>query len=536
MSTESAAFMAEIDRLVERRMAEARTPGVALAVTDRERLLYTRAYGVAAVEGGAPLTLTHRMEFGSIGKSVTALVLLQLQAEGRLRLDDPVERYLPWFRVQNAPSIRLHHLLSHTSGLIGGTDFPPDARLEVWSLRDTRTVWPPGSRFHYSNVGFKTLGLILQEVSGRTYQELVAERVLAPLNMGETDAVITHALRPRLAVGHQSLYDDRPYWPGDPLVPAPWIETDTADGCLSSTAPDLARYVRLFLNGGQAGSTPLLAPADFRRLIAPVIETGPGEWYALGIGRRGQDPDAVIEHSGGMLGYHAHIMADPASGLGVAVLINGPGDPERIAAAALRAAGGHDVLRADDRAGAPDGAARWAGAFSSPAGDVIELIAAGAGVIEARFNGEALPDPVVKGPDALLLHHPALSRFLLERPRESGSASAFYHGGTLYRAGGETGGPEEPSPQQSSVTGHYRSHDPWDSNFRVVARGPDFYWIPPQGVSARLWPHADDPDRFSLSDEDGPLPEELRFGARPDGGQVWEAWLAGNPFARFFTP
>lgn len=536
MSTDKAAWITRIDQTVDRRMHEAHTPGVALAVTDRHQILYERTYGVASVEGGTALGLAHRMPFGSIGKSFTAIVLLRLQAEGRIRLDDLVELYLPWFRVRNRPDIRLYHLLSHTSGLIRGTDHPPDARVEVWSLRETQTIWVPGSRFHYSNVGFKILGLILEEVTGRSYRELVTEYVLNPLEMGETDAVITHALRPRLAVGHEPLYDDRPYWPGDPLVPAPFVETDTADGCLSSTVSDLGRYVRLLLNGGQVGSSPLLAADDFRRLVAPVIAAGPDGWYALGIGRRGPHATSVIEHSGGMLGYHAHIMADPVSGLGVAVLMNGPGHPDRIAAEALRAARDHTARVEDDPGGTPHDEGRLAGMFSSPEGDVLELTPTAIGALGARFNGSAIADPIWKGPRTLLFHHPALSRFLLEWDGAPDGAAGLYHGGTPYRAAGAKDAAAGLSARQTAFIGHYRSHNPWDSNFRVVARGPDLYWIPPDGDSARLLPHADDPHRFSLSDDDGPNPEELWFGARINEGPAWAAWLAGNPFARFFTP
>ncbi|MGC8489738.1 MAG: serine hydrolase domain-containing protein [Clostridia bacterium] len=528
------------DSFVERVRAEDGTPGVALSVTDRDGVLYSRTYGLSNAKAGEPLLPHHRIEFGSIGKSFTALLLLQLQAEGRLSLEEPVEAYLPWFQVKGRPRILLSHLLSHTSGLIGGTDFPPDAHLEVWSLRHTETVWAPGARFHYANVGFKTLGLVLEAVTGRSYRELVRERLLDPLEMGDTDAVITHEVRRQLADGHRPLYDDRPYWPEDPLVPAAWIETDTADGCLSSTAVDLARYVRLLLNGGRVEGRCLIGPEDFRRFITPVIQVGPDDWYALGIGRYGTGDDAVIGHSGGMLGYYAQILADPASGVGVAVLVNGPGRPAFIAQQVLDAA--RRGVRGEDPGPEPpvsasllEEAGLYAGTYRSGSGDTLEITPGALGELRILWNGEPMPPPRASGGAAIVAHHPALSLFLLEREGDDHETLALHHGGDTYWRIGREQDRGRLAPAQEALTGHYRSHNPWESNFRIVGRGRELFLIPPDGASARLLPIDGEGRRFRLTNGDGPLPEELVFDTIVDG-RAWGASLAGHPFARFFTP
>ena len=118
-------------------------------------------------------------EIGSIGKSFTNVALMQLRDEGRLDLHVPVSRYLPWFEVQSdyAP-ITTHHLMTHTAGLPSGNDIGTHGLYEAWALREGRTGAPPGEYFRYSNVGYKTLGFLLEELDGRPYQDAIQARVL----------------------------------------------------------------------------------------------------------------------------------------------------------------------------------------------------------------------------------------------------------------------------------------------------------------------------------------------------------------------
>ena len=127
-----------VDALARQKMATGRFPGLAVAITDRQELLWTGCYGYADVATGSPVTPETLFEIGSIGKSFTSLALLQLQEAGQLDVMDPVTRYLPWFQVQTRFSpICLHHLLSHTAGIVRGTDFSPDpsprsGRCAIW--------------------------------------------------------------------------------------------------------------------------------------------------------------------------------------------------------------------------------------------------------------------------------------------------------------------------------------------------------------------------------------------------------------------
>jgi CubicO group peptidase (beta-lactamase class C family) len=174
------------------------------------------------------------------------VLALQLVEEGLLDLQRPVIDYLPWWTVQSrfAP-ITVHHLLTHTSGLIADSDRAPASSWDVLALADTETGFEPGEHRHYSNMGYRLAGVVLETVSGRPYGELLQERVLDRLGLRASSPVMLHDTRRRLPGGHVPYYDDRPWRREHGLAPAPWVESAEADGCSCCSAEDLAGAFRL---------------------------------------------------------------------------------------------------------------------------------------------------------------------------------------------------------------------------------------------------------------------------------------------------
>jgi len=115
-----------IDELVQRDMKEEHTPGMAVAITNREGLLHLSTYGFANRDTREPVTAETLFGFGSIGKSITAIATLELHDEGKLDFHAPLQTYLPWFTVKSTTPITAHHLLTHTSGM-------PNMRMELRS-------------------------------------------------------------------------------------------------------------------------------------------------------------------------------------------------------------------------------------------------------------------------------------------------------------------------------------------------------------------------------------------------------------------
>ena len=274
------AVFTRLDRYIEIRMQAANTPGMAVALTDREKLLRISTYGYSDIAVQIPVRPDTLFEIGSISKSFTSIVLMQLREEGMLDLHEPVSRYLPWFDVKSEHRpITLHHLMSHSTGIIMGMEFTGEARYEVWALRETEASAPPGTYYHYSNVGYKALGVILEEILSKPYGEIIQERILNPLGMTNTDPIITHETRKRMAVGYEAYYDDRPIPRDHPLAPATRLEYRWGDGSVASTPADMATYLRMYLNKGQgpekaqvscAAAQPLPALRAAARLPAQI--------------------------------------------------------------------------------------------------------------------------------------------------------------------------------------------------------------------------------------------------------------------------
>ncbi|HRA47148.1 MAG TPA: serine hydrolase domain-containing protein, partial [Thermomicrobiales bacterium] len=358
-------------------------PGLQIALTDREVLLGTINLGFANLDAKTPVTDATLFEFGSIGKSFTAICLLQLADEGKIDLHAPFDSQLPWWSIKSqfAP-ITAHDLMSHTAGIISGTDFTPEQRFEVWALRNTETFAAPGTTFHYSNVGYKSLGLLIEHVTGKPYGDVVRERILEPLGMGNTLAAITQADRHRLALGYQDYYDDRPRAPGRGVVPAPWLETDSGDGCLSASASDLAIYLRMFMNHGAYPGGRVLTDAQFAIMTTPRIVMDPDDnlAYGYGITIPAEGTPGHFGHGGGMVGYISEMRADLTTGFGAIAFTNSMNNVSQIAEYAL------DVLRAADaNEPLPSLPGQKADAFATHAGTYVGRT----GEIEIKVNGTA---------------------------------------------------------------------------------------------------------------------------------------------------
>lgn len=532
--------VSRIDSFVEPLLRAAGTPGGAVAVTDRQGLLHVATYGLADPWAQVPVKPDTLFEIGSISKSFTAVALLQQCEEGILDLHEPVERYLPWWHVPSRHEpITLHHLMSHTAGIITGTEFSAEAQYEVWALRETEATAPPGTYFHYSNVGYKALGLILEELLGKSYPQLIEERILAPLGMDATHAAITHETRRWMAVGCAPFYDDRPFHTSHPLAPATWLETATGDGSIAATASDLATYVRMLVNRGQGSAGRVLSEDSFCLMTQPVIACGEsdrGEHYAYGLEvGRGQDR-TLIGHDGGMVGYLSAILADLREGLGVAVLLNGPGEPSDVAESVLRLASaasrGESLPQPPavmdpcqvENASAYDGTYRAGTKTFSLAGQGGEL------VMDYGAERIALEG---RGADRFYLPHADLDRFLLRFVRHEGIVAEAFHGGDRYISDRHAGPVDFPHPVEwGAYAGHYRSHNPWYTNFRVVLRAGTLLLIDPQGDERVLVPLGEGAFRVG---EDERSPERIRFDT-VIGGRAVRANLSCCDFYRTFTP
>ncbi len=533
-----------IDAYVAQSMQERRTPGLALALTSREKLLRVSTYGFADAKARLPVTPETLFEIGSISKSFTAIALLQLREAGKFDPLAPVTKYLPWFQIQSQfEPITSHHLLSHTAGIPRDRDDIPASMMMPAALRERSTGYAPGKKFSYSNIGYQTLSYLLEELSGTPYRDVIHKNIFEPVGMKSSEPIIRHATRTRLAVGYEMLYDDRPAHRSHPLVEATWLEHDVGDGSIAATPADLAAYLRMLLNHGAAGDKQVISEESFQLLIQPAIKSGEKEFYGYGMGTSEEDGHKIISHGGGMVGYSSMLRGDLDAGLGVIVFVNGPGSPGGVAEFALkciRAAMENKELPAlpppSDSKKIPN-AAEYAGIYPGAYGKRLVLTAEGESLWLTWAGAKIQLER--RGKDQFFVPHPDFELFLLRFEREKpatgekeGKVSYAIHGGEWFANHLYSGGRNFEFPRAwLAFAGHYRSHSPWLSNFRIVnVRGKLWLMLPGGGQQA-LIPTPD--GSFQVGEEE--TAERISFETVVNG-KALRAVLSGWEFYRSAAP
>ena len=274
-SSVSASLDASLRAAVERKDV----PGVVTLVTDRDRVLYQSAFGVADVATGRPLTQDALFRIASMTKPVTSVALMQLVEQGRIALDDPAEKYLPELAglkviesfdattgaykvrpVSKPPTVK--HFLTHTSGLAYPftsaiwRDFKPRAG-ETYPFGGP-LLFDPGERWHYST-STDVVGRLVETVSGQKLEDYFRRNIFAPLKMDDTSYNVPEAKGPRL-VAQQQRGGER--MDGAVELQKPQlgltIPAPIGGGGLASTAADYGRFMRMLLNGGTLDGTRVL--------------------------------------------------------------------------------------------------------------------------------------------------------------------------------------------------------------------------------------------------------------------------------------
>lgn len=507
--------------------------GVSLGATDRERTLHTAAYGYSELASQSPLRTDHLMQIGSIGKSFTAIILLQLAEEGLLDLHAPLTDVLPWLQIPSPyPPITIHHLLTHTAGIIGGMDESPSQAGEALTLKRLGPGGPPGERYHYSNSGYKVLGLVVEKLTRKRYSEVVRERIFEPLGMHQTVGEIRHTDRARHSVGYSPFPPDRPivrpFTDKSALQPATWFETATADGCITSTPGDMAIYTRALLNGFST----LLSTESFDRMRAPhiPIPDTPGFHYGYGLNVVEENGQWKLMHGGGMVGFFCYLVADMAAGMGAIVLMNGPGPSyalSRFVTDSFRSGVSEEAL--------PEIPPLWDFFKVEDAETFAGAYRYGDRLVTLHPEKEALvwvEEDVrlaLRIPDVFFAHHPILdSAFMRFQRNDLGDVIGFAHGPDWYVREGVEEDWGAPPERWNAYPGRYISYNPWYGGFRVFIRRGDL-------VLAHFSEEEDPlveltPGLFRIG-EDEASPERLQFEEVVDG-KALVASFSGTAYHR----
>jgi CubicO group peptidase (beta-lactamase class C family) len=331
-ATGSGSSYEAVDAYVEGQLRRLNTPGAILAVVEGDRIVHVRSFGRVRPGGEAP-SLQTPFFIGSLTKSFTALAIMQLVEAGKVELDAPVQRYLPWFRLRDTQAsalITVRHLLNQTSGLpsllgeLNLLDFdssPGADERQAQALAGARLSHPAGSKCEYSNLNYNVLGLIVEAASGQSYESYVQQHIFDPLEMHHSYTSKSLAEQNGLAMGHR-------YWFTHPVAVTnlPIPSGSLPSGQLISSAEDMAHYLVAHLNGGRYGSTQILSSAGVDEL-----HRGAAEYVAMGIsaGRYAMgwfDTDIggtrAIYHAGNVPDFSGFMVLLPEQNKATVLLVN----------------------------------------------------------------------------------------------------------------------------------------------------------------------------------------------------------------------
>ncbi len=330
-STDRSLLVARLDSAARAHTEHEMVAGVSVAVVKGADTLLLGGYGLVDLEWGVhtPVDATASYEIGSVTKQFTAAAVMQLVDEGKLDLDADMSEYLPEFDSQGQ-EVPLRRLLDHTSGIKGYTEMAVFGELSMKDLpRDTLVSlvekeafeFEPGTALIYNNSAYFFLGLIIERVSGQSYEEYVEERLFAPLVMADSYYCSESAIRPGRAHGYDGSREG--------LVRKRYLDHGWpyAAGSLCSTAGDLVRWNQA-LHGGE-----VLSDASYREMITPrPLEDGTPIRYAMGLGIADRGGRRAIVHGGGINGFLSGGWYYPDEDLIIVVLQNstGPVGPDAL--------------------------------------------------------------------------------------------------------------------------------------------------------------------------------------------------------------
>jgi CubicO group peptidase (beta-lactamase class C family) len=305
-----------IDAFVHAEMARQKVPGVAIGVVQRGKVIVAKGYGFANLEHRVPVRPETIFQSGSLGKQFTAVAVMLQVESGKLALSDPLTKFFP-----EAPpewrAITVRHLLTHTSGL-QDLEGMLDPRKDYTDEEFARFCFglplefPPGSRWSYSNTGYVLLGLIVSQVSGTFYGNVLGEQVFKPAGMTTARVISEEDLIPHRAAGYRLVKGE--------VKNQEWVSPSlntTGDGSLYVSVKDMLAWE------AAVQARAILTPASWQEILTPVrLSSGATFPYGFGwaLDERGGKP--LHHHSGGWQGFTTRFARFLGDSLSIIVLTN----------------------------------------------------------------------------------------------------------------------------------------------------------------------------------------------------------------------
>ncbi|HSJ88050.1 MAG TPA: serine hydrolase domain-containing protein [Anaerolineales bacterium] len=311
-----------IGKFIVKEMKRLQVPGVAIGIYHKGEEL-TAGFGLTSVEHPLPITVDTLFQTGSISKTFTGTVIMQLVEQGQIDLDAPVRKYIKDFKVQDkdvSKKVTVRHLLTHMAGWVGDyfNDFGNgDEALDkmVRDIAKMEQVQPMGTIWSYNNTGFNVASRIIEVVTKKPYEQAVQEMLLTPLGLDMTffypsDILITH----RFVVGHQVVN-------GKVKVARPWAIGRAGNGVggVVSTVRDLLKYARFHMSNGRKG---IISGKSLKAMRVPQADAGGRGMMGITWFIRTVAGITAYAHGGATHGQQAYFFFIPKGDFACAILTN----------------------------------------------------------------------------------------------------------------------------------------------------------------------------------------------------------------------
>ncbi len=313
-------------------------PGFSVAVVQDDAIVYSKGFGYRSLDPQEPFTSDTPVYIASVTKTFVALAIVQLAEQGKLDLDAPVKQYLPRFQLADADlseRLTIRDLLCHRYGISNW----PITFAEAYSGLITDDLYYrelPASEvkgsWDYSNLHFTLLGRVVHEVSGESWQDYLRDHILEPAGMPHTTGYASVLYGFDNAA--QPMVLDHGEWRVSPLRKT--NATMHAAGGMGSSADDLARWTRLFLNAGDIDGASIVTRDSIAAMLTSEVEPGTRFFrfdrplMGLGWYLGEYKGERMVHHFGSYVGAHAHVSFMPEHGIGVAVVANSDEEPSML--------------------------------------------------------------------------------------------------------------------------------------------------------------------------------------------------------------
>jgi D-alanyl-D-alanine carboxypeptidase len=301
-------------------------PGIAVGVVSNQELVWSKGFGFADIKGKVPITAATKFRMASNSKLFTAIAIMQLREEGKLGLDDPVVKYLPWFKAKPAGDddgpITIEQLLSHSSGLQreagdhwSSFEFPTAEELQRL-YADRQAAFAPSVRWKYSNLAYAIAGLIVEKVSGERWADYVERNIFRPLDMNAS-SVDKNVAGLAVPYGRRMPDGTREVLP---FVDARGMAAATG---VTSNVEDMAKFTSAQFRRGPRGGTQIVSSGSWRELLR--VRSVEENWLsgtALGYDVKRVKDKTYVGHAGGYPGNTTQTLSQLDDKVGVIVLTN----------------------------------------------------------------------------------------------------------------------------------------------------------------------------------------------------------------------